>query len=382
MKTLLFLVKNILTLTFRRKSNIVVYIILPLISVFISLLIYSSTGTSDLVIGYVDNDNTFFSMELLDSMESLYGYTLKDVKGEDMNDLLLDNKIAAAIVIPKGYEDGIYNSSMENIQIVSIKGYETTAWLENYINLHQRNIKDLFFAANGDKESFDAMYKSHAENKLAVYDINLSDDRSKKDTTITSLGFLIMFIMLGQGFSTQMILKEKRERTYYRIASSPVKTSEFLFANIVAAMLISLIQIVLVLVFLEYVFQINTFVPANIMISILFVFSLVACGIGLVVTSYSDSSYMASTLNTMILTPTCMIGGCFWPVYIMPKFMQNLSYIVPQRWALEAIEKIQKGYDYTAIVLNLFVLLMFAVVFFMIAILRLKKLKSVEKFVY
>ena len=86
MKTLLFLVKNILTLTFRRKSNIVVYIILPLISVFISLLIYSSTGTSDLVIGYVDNDNTFFSMELLDSMESLYGYTLKDVKGEDMND--------------------------------------------------------------------------------------------------------------------------------------------------------------------------------------------------------------------------------------------------------------------------------------------------------
>ncbi|MGI6528120.1 MAG: ABC transporter permease [Clostridia bacterium] len=118
------------------------------------------------------------------------------------------------------------------------------------------------------------------------------------------------------------------------------------------------------------------------MISILFVFSLVACGIGLVVTSYSDSSYMASTLNTMILTPTCMIGGCFWPVYIMPKFMQNLSYIVPQRWALEAIEKIQKGYDYTAIVLNLFVLLMFAVVFFMIAILRLKKLKSVEKFVY
>ncbi|MGI6528119.1 MAG: ABC transporter permease [Clostridia bacterium] len=145
MKTLLFLVKNILTLTFRRKSNIVVYLILPIISVLVSLLIYSNTGSSNMIIGYVDNDNTFFSMELLDSMESLYGYTLKDVKGEDMNDLLLDNKIAAAIVIPKGYEDGIYNSSMENIQIVSIKGYETTAWLENYINLHQRNIKDLCF---------------------------------------------------------------------------------------------------------------------------------------------------------------------------------------------------------------------------------------------
>ena len=126
---------------------------------------------------------------------------------------LADNKIAAAIVIPKGYEDGIYNSSMENIQIVSIKGYETTAWLENYINLHQRNIKDLVFASNGDRESFDAMYKSHAENKLEVYDINLSDDRSKKDTTITSLGFLIMFIMLGQGFAAQTILKEKEGPT-------------------------------------------------------------------------------------------------------------------------------------------------------------------------
>ena len=63
------------------------------------------------------------------------------------------------------------------------------------------------------------------------------------------------------------------------------------------------------------------------------------------------------------------------------KVHANLSYIVPQRWALEAIEKI-KRIDYTAIVLNLFVLLMFAVVFFMIAILRWKKLKSVENFVY
>lgn len=381
MKTLLFLVKNILTLTFRRKSNIVVYLILPIISVLVSLLIYSNTGSSNMIIGYVDNDKTFFSKELLDSIETLDGYTLKDVKDEDMNGLLADNKIAAAVIIPEGYEDSIYENNIKNIQIVSVKGYETTVWLENYINLHQRNIKDLVFASNGDRESFDAMYKSHAENKLEVYDINLSDDKSKKDTTITSLGFLIMFIMLGQGFAAQTILKEKRERTYYRIASSPVKTSEFLLANIVASMLISLIQIILVLVFLEHVFQINTFVPTNIMISILFVFSLVACGIGLVVTSYSDSSYMASTLNTLILTPTCMIGGCFWPVYIMPKFMQNLSYIVPQRWALEAIEKIQKGYDYTAIVLNLFVLLMFAVVFFVIAILRFRKLKSVEKFV-
>ncbi|HPZ51282.1 MAG TPA: hypothetical protein PLI11_00005, partial [Clostridia bacterium] len=94
MKTLLFLVKNIFTVTFRRKSNILVYLILPIISVLVSLLIYSNTGSSNMIIGYVDNDKTFFSKELLDSIETLDGYILKDVKDEDMNGLLADNKIA------------------------------------------------------------------------------------------------------------------------------------------------------------------------------------------------------------------------------------------------------------------------------------------------
>ena len=43
-------------------------------------------------------------------------------------------------------------------------------------------------------------------------------------------------------------------------------------------------------------------------------------------------------INSMIVTPTCMLGGCFWPLAIMPEFMQKIANLHPAKWAIEAVE--------------------------------------------
>jgi ABC-2 type transport system permease protein len=113
----------------------------------------------------------------------------------------------------------------------------------------------------------------------------------------------------------------------------------------------------------------------------LLMFTLVAVGLGLLITAFSSSSYMAGTLSTLVLTPTCMLGGCYWDYELMPDFMQKIGYFTPQRWVMEAIRKMQDGGTLESITLNLLVLAAFALAFLLIAAFRQSRTENMQKFV-
>ena len=63
-----------------------------------------------------------------------------------------------------------------------------------------------------------------------------------------------------------------------------------------------------------------------------------------------------------------MIGGAFVPIEIMPPLIDKISYFTPIRWAMQSITDIQQGYTFTDIYKNIFMIFLFALVFFVIAI--------------
>ena len=73
----------------------------------------------------------------------------------------------------------------------------------------------------------------------------------------------------------------------------------------------------------------------------------------MVIVAFARSSYEAGAASTLVITPTCMLGGCFWSAEFMPDIMQKISYIIPQRWALDAVKTLQKGAAFNDIALNL-----------------------------
>lgn len=76
-----------------------------------------------------------------------------------------------------------------------------------------------------------------------------------------------------------------------------------------------------------------------------------------------------------------MLGGCFWDISLMPDFMQKIGYFVPQRWAMDAIQKLQNGGAQADILLNLIILAAFAAAFILTAIYKFSRTTSLQKFV-
>lgn len=381
MRNVMILVKNTLKVTFNKKANLIVYLFLPIMGVLISMAIYSNAGSRPVNIGFVDNDTSAFSNDIVKVMEDSGNYNISKIGNEEVKNKLLDSKLDAVIIIPEGFGRSVYENSLKSIEITSIKGQESTAFLQNYLNMYSQNLAAIATATEGDKDGFDKMYKNYMGNSLKLKVEKLADTRTNQNVTVFSMGFLIMFTMLGAGFTSQFILKEKRDRTYYRICSAPVKFREYIAGNTITSLLIVSLQIIMILMALKYIFRIETYVPAPLMFLILFLFGTVAIGIGMIITAYSNSSYMSGTISTLVMTPTCMLGGCFWPVEFMPEFMRKIAFFTPQWWTLDAIRKIQMGNGFENILINLAILAAFAAALLMISIYRFSRSNNVQKFV-
>jgi ABC-2 type transport system permease protein len=381
MRNMLLIIANILRSTFRKKGNIIVYLFLPLLGVLLALLIYGNAGVSVLKIGVLNSDNGILSQNLKTTLQEADNFEISDVSSADISAKLLNMEIDAVIKIPEGYTESIYNGKPEKIEVISVKGQEITSWVNQRLNIYTDALYRISVASGGDRAAFDMMYGQYGSSPVKLTDVKLEDKSTGKNMALASVGFLIMFLMFGSSLINMIILKEKRDRTYHRICSAPVSARQFITGNALTSLLVVIIQILVIQVAMKFVFKIDTGISDLSMFIILLMFGLVAIGTGLVVTAFSSSSYMASTLSTLIMTPTCMLGGCFWDISQMPDIMQKIGYFIPQRWAMNAISKLQAGGAPSDIYMNLLILGAFAAALLLIAVYKFARTSNLQKFV-
>ena len=110
---------------------------------------------------------------------------------------------------------------------------------------------------------------------------------------------------------------------------------------------------------------------AVILVSALMVLTSAAFGVmlaSLVRTQASASS--AAVLSSLTLAP---VGGCWWPLFITPEWMQALAKLTPHGWANEAFNKLMLfGAEGGDVVLEIAALAAFGVAFLAIALVRFR----------
>lgn len=381
MKNILLITQNILKMTFRKKSNIFVYIILPIIISIISMTVFSNSSTKPLNVGIIDMDNSSLSEDMVKAIDEKNSFIVEKIKMDDMKDFVTKHKIDCAVIIPSGYEKDIFNRISPNIEITSIKGAETTIWIGNFINYYTEGILDISKASSNDRDIFNKMYEGLKNNSAYLNIENVHDKSFNKGITQVNIGFLLMFVMLGTGFTSNYILRERRNRTYFRICSAPVKSSYYVLANVISGLIIIGIQSLAVIFAITKLLKVETFIPDLQLFIVLMCFGLAALGLSLAIVAFSKSSNQASMLNTLIVTPTCMLGGCYWTTEIMPEWLQRVGNFVPQSWTLKTIAKLQGPYTFIDVLPNIAIILCFAVVFFLVAIYKFNRRRDARNFI-
>ncbi|MGH4140656.1 ABC transporter permease [Clostridium sp.] len=385
MRSVFLIAKNTFKLIFKKKSNVIVYIVLPIILVVVFMGMQGGSSSSKVSMGIVNKDNTEISVDMLKYLESTEKFKIVQLDEDDLAKKVASGDVQFAVIIPENMKSKVLNKDIDKIEVISIKGQETTVWIENYINMYMKNIMDISKAANGQEEIFDKIYEGYSKQELVIQSEFVTDNTKEhskgQGTTESTMGLFILVMLIGANTTSILILKEKRERTYQRICTSPVSSKQYMMGNVIVNLFIVFIQITIVLFLATVILKFNTHIPAMQLLIVLMSFGAVAVSIGLLIVAFSKSTSSAGTLSTLIITPSCMLGGCFWPVFIMPPLLQRLSDFIPQSWALGAIRKLQTGAQFKEVLGNILILLGFAITFFLISVYKMKKDRSVERFI-
>ncbi|GFZ32995.1 transport permease protein [Clostridium zeae] len=370
MKDILWLVKNGLMVTFRKKSNIILYIFAPMIGIIISLVIFGGNGQSGLRVGIVNNDNNYIAKDLIEYMQKLGSFKFSNIDEAEINDKVASGKLDCVLIIRDGFSKGVLNGKPEKIEITSIKGEQGTAYVKSYLYNYINNIVEISKVSKGNDEIFKNLYNNYINNKFNLIVSSVKDKSKNKDMTSQSIGYLIMIVLMSAGNLSEIILKEKQNKTYFRISTAPISAKKYIAANVILNFIIISIEMIITLLALTKVFKIDMGIPFMEVLALLLLFGFVAIGFSLLTVAFAKSFGGVGALQNLIVTPTCLLSGCFIPIEAMPKYLQRISDFMPQKWVLSGLTSLQTGKKFTSIYMNILIIIAFAVVFFLIAIYR------------
>ena len=302
-------------------------------------------------------------------------------------DAASDGKIAGYVTFPSDFTDSLISGTVTSLEVVSTGddlGHE--AALVGFANTLVRPFNEFHVVAGAVSVATSAEFSLIARSALdaGVIDQGTSgaveieveqvgDVESWNASNFTLPSYLTMFVFFAAALSAEAIARERRNHTLERLLSNGVRRESIVFGKLMGTAFLGLLQISVLWTVGIFAFGIDLGASpfAVILISVLVVIA--SSSFGVLIASFiqeAKAASMAGVLASLTLAP---IGGCWWPLFITPDWMQTLAKITPHGWANTGFNKLMLfGAEFGDVSSEMLALAVFAVLFATVALWRFR----------
>jgi ABC-2 type transport system permease protein len=185
-------------------------------------------------------------------------------------------------------------------------------------------------------------------------------------------GIIAMSVMTLSLFGTVNLNTELRQKGVIRkLSTTPITRTDWILSNILYQFIVAVLSTTAMLLASYAVFnvrlQINAWLPLFIALD---VFAFV--GIGMILTRFAKEAESAAAAANAISFPMMFLSGSFFPLEMMPSFMQTLARTLPLYYVNEGLRASMVFNDHMASLRYSAVIGIFAAVVFILGILATK----------
>lgn len=153
-------------------------------------------------------------------------------------------------------------------------------------------------------------------------------------------GWAMMFLMFSLAGASRSLFEEKQTGVIIRLLSSPVTRTQILWSKYLYNLSVGIIQLILLFLGGMLLFKID--ILSNFFnLFLMIIASSIACtAFGMLLASFTRTSAQANGLGTLLILTMSAVGGAWFPVTMMPQYIQFFSKFTITYWSIEGFQTV------------------------------------------
>jgi ABC-2 type transport system permease protein len=347
--------------TYREKVALFWMFLFPVLLMLLLGAIFGRTGNTSINLGVVDLDNSVVTKGIVSGIKEIDGFSVHQGAREQQLDRLTDGRNNAVLILEKGFSESLNQGDAGKITIYTDKSNPTVSELAN--SAIQQVIAGI------SREMQQRMGIKIPPEVISVTSTSVtSSELGYIDYMVP--GILALTIMqagiLGLGLD---FVANREKGIFRRIKVSPLPLSRFLGSEILAALVMALIQAALLLGVGWAVFRVHIEGNPIYILFLVVLGSLTFLALGFLVSSLSRTLKTATMAANVVVFPQMFLAGVFFPLFLLPSFLVVIAKCLPLYYLGDALRQVMvRGESLAAVWLDIVVLVGVGLVCFVVSL--------------
>lgn len=370
MRNLGFLLQKEFLQIFRNPVILRMIVMMPVLQLIL-IPLAADYEIKQISISVVDQDHSTYSRRLIQKMTASGYFQLVEYSNSYQRSLetVGSGKTDIILTIPAHFEQNLIKENEAKLHLAAdaVNGVRAglgTAYAGQIINDFNREVR----------EEWMLLPRFNEMPQIEITSANWYNPHVNYHLFMVPGILAILVTMVGSFLTALNIVAEKEVGTIEQINVSPLKKHEFILGKLIPFWVLGMISITLGMIVSFVVFQI---VPVGSYFTI-YAFSAVyllgVLGIGLLVSTFSDTQQQATLFAFFFMMVFILLGGLYTPIDSMPKWAQLITSVNPPAYFIRVIRAVFiKGSGFSEMLPDFWAMVGFAIVFNLLAVLNYRK---------
>jgi len=285
----------------------------------------------------VDRDRSAVSREIVERIDAnaafdVYGVTSDEAVAERALDR---GQAELVVVLPEGTARGLARGEPVELP-VWVDGTDTNRGM-----LAQGYLQSVLDRVNEDRLGLGVASLGKVLGGLPEPRVRVLFNPALQSRWFMIPGVLVLVLaVITILLSALAVVKEKEQGTIEQLSVTPIRPTELLLGKLAPFIIVGLIVAALVTVAAVVFFGVPLLGNPLELVGMMLLFLLSTMGIGLLASTVSRTQQQALLSAVLILLPSMLLGGVFYPISNMPLWAQRLADFTPIRWFIAMVRAV------------------------------------------
>ncbi|OGO17032.1 MAG: hypothetical protein A2Z14_08950 [Chloroflexi bacterium RBG_16_48_8] len=378
------LARRVMRQVLRDRRTVGLLVLAPMLILTLGAILFRSELAA-IPLGVVNEDQGLTSpiigdlqlgQRITDELAANKIFSLVELNRDEVDERLSDGSVQGVIIFPEDFSVKFQENRQAVLDLrlegsnptrsMTIIARVTEAGMKTLAGLVETGFGMLGSPQTGEREAT-LPVSVNASYLFAGEEFDMMDFVAPVYVAFLALFFVFLLACVS-------FLRERTQGTMERLLATPAMRVEVVLGYMLGLGLFALIQVAVILFYTVWALKIHYLGSLGLLFLVIALLAVVGVNLGILASAFARNEFQVLQFIPLVIFPQVLLGGTFWAVSEMPKYLQPFAYIMPVYYANQALRDVMlKGWGLLEIWPNLLMLVGIAGVLILLGALTMRR---------